>query len=222
MPLVEERIGGELTTLVSRNVQNLKSLLGWQTLSEKQGQWLLKSVFWIVSAKILRDKGVGRFAKLNPLDIETLLAAIAEHYDAERISLTSDRQRRALTEIAADVTHFSDLRLATTESLAYVYENTLISKATRQALGTHSTPSYLVDYVIGRLTPWIAEIPVNTRNAFEPACGHAAFLVSAMRVLTELLPEERSAPLRRRSYLRSRIHGCDIDDFALEICAAFA
>jgi N-6 DNA Methylase len=217
MPVVEGRIGEELTTLVSRSVEALKSLLGWRTPSDEQGQWLLKSVFWIVSAKILRDKEVGRFAKLDPLDVEPLLDAIAEHYDAKRVSINSDRQRRALGEIAADVTQFSDLRLATTESLAYVYENALISKATRQELGTHSTPSYLVDYVVGRLTPWITEIPMDVRNVFEPACGHAAFLVSAMRVLTELLPEEKAVSARRHRYLRSRVHGCDIDEFALEI-----
>jgi type I restriction-modification system DNA methylase subunit len=216
MPLVEQTIGQELTTLISRDVQKLKSLLGWATLNEKQGQWLLKSVFWVVSAKILRDKDVGPFGKLDPLDVESLLDAVAEHFDAERIPIKSERQREALTEIAADVNGFSNLRLATTESLAHVYENALISKATRQALGTHSTPSYLVDYVVGRLTPWIAEIPHERRNVFEPACGHAAFLVSAMRLLSELLPKTKTSA-QRHSYLRSRIHGCDKDDFALEI-----
>ncbi len=217
MPLVEAEIGRELTTLITRNVQKLKSILRWETLTPKQGQWLLKSVFWVVSAKILRDKEVARFAKLDPLDVEPLLDAIAEHYDAERIPVKSESQLEALMEIASDVTQFSNLRLATTESLAYVYENAVISKATRQALGTHSTPSYLVDYVVGKLRPWIAEIPLERRNAFEPACGHAAFLVSAMRLLTEILPKEKSAAAQRRSYLRSRIHGCDIDEFALEI-----
>ncbi len=217
MPLVEGEIGRELTTLIFRNVQELKSLLRWDTLSDKQGQWLLKSVFWIVSAKILRDKQVARFAKLDPLDVEPLLNAIANHYDAEKIPIRNERQRKALTQIAADITQFSNLRLATTEALAYVYENAVISKATRQALGTHSTPSYLVDYVVGKLMPWIREIPLEQRNVFEPACGHAAFLCSAMRLLTELLPKEKSAAAQRHSYLRTRIHGCDIDEFALEI-----
>jgi N-6 DNA Methylase len=217
MPFVEGRIGRELTTLISRDVQKLKSLMGWATLSAKQGQWLLKSVFWVVSAKILRDKDVGRFGKLDPLDVESLLDAVAEHFDAERIPTKSERQREALTEIAADVNGFSNLRLATTESLAYVYENTLISEATRQRLGTHSTPPYLVDYIVGKLAPWINEIPLESRNVFEPACGHGAFLVSAMRLLTELLPKGKFSAAQRRSYLRSRIHGCDTDDFALEI-----
>jgi hypothetical protein len=202
MPMVEEQIGRDLERLIVRNVQKLKALLNWAVLSDKKGQWLLKSVFWLVSAKILRDKKVAQFGSLDPHDVGPLLVAVAEHYDAGRISITSQRQRDALAEIAGGIAEFSNLQLATTESLAYVYENTLISKATRQSLGTHSTPSYLVDYVVGKLAPWIADIPAERRNVFEPACGHAAFLVSAMRLLTELLPDERSSASQRRSYLR--------------------
>lgn len=61
------------------------------------------------------------------------------------------------------------------------------------------------------------EIPVNERSVFEPACGHAAFLVSATRLLTEMLPTEKAIPSRRGPYLRSRLHGTDIDSFALEL-----
>jgi hypothetical protein len=38
----------------------------------------------------------------------------------------------------------------------------------------------------------VREIPVNERSVFEPACGHAAFLISAMRLLTDLLPPDRA------------------------------
>jgi hypothetical protein len=217
MPLIEGQIGEALQNLILRNVQRLKSLLGWETLSEKQGHWLLKAVFWLVSAKILRDKEVGEFTSIDLLDISHVVTSLAEHYDTQGLDVTSKRQQVALTEIAADVARFSNLQLATTESLAYVYENTLISKATRQALGTHSTPSYLVDYIVGRLAPSIKQTDLAERNVFEPACGHAAFLVSAMRLLTELLPKDQSSPHHRRSYLRKRIHGGDVDTFALEI-----
>ena len=45
----------------------------------------------------------------------------------------------------------------------------------------------------------------------------AVFLVSAMRLLTELLPDDKAIPSRRGPYLRSRLHGTDIDPFALEL-----
>jgi hypothetical protein len=38
-----------------------------------------------------------------------------------------------------------------------------------------------------------------------------------MRLLTELLPPERQVPSRRGPYLRNRLHGTDIDAFALEL-----
>ena len=135
MPLVEAQIGATLVQLISRQVQSLKSLLKWDVINEAKGQWLLKVVFWLVSAKILHDKRVGKFKSLDLLDAEHVLSAVGEHFDTTAISITSDKQRRALAEIASSIAQTSSLQLATTESLAYVYENTLISKATRQALG---------------------------------------------------------------------------------------
>ena len=128
-----------------------------------------------------------------------------------RIS-TGHQERQALIAAAYTVAQFSHLGHVTTESLAYVYENTLISKEMRSQLGIHSTPSYLVDYILWRLAPWIDEITPADRHIFEPACGHAAFLVAAMRLLKDLHPASASG-----QYLRQRLHGIDIDDFALEI-----
>jgi hypothetical protein len=217
MPLVEGEIGRNLEGLIVRNVQELKGLLDWDVISDQQGHWLLTAVFWLVSAKILRDKEVGPFKDIDPLDVEGTLNGVAAHFGTDPITVRSKRQQAALEKIAGNVAEVSSLQLATTESLAHVYENALISRATRHALGTHSTPPYLVDYIVGKLAPWIADIPVERRNIFEPACGHSAFLVSAMRLLTELLPDEKAAPSQRRSYLRTRIHGIDLDAFAIEI-----
>jgi hypothetical protein len=217
MPLVESEIGHRLEQLIARNVQELKSTLGWRVVSEDQGAWLLKVVFWLVSAKILKDKEVAPFRDIDIVSVEETLNAVASHFGTGPIPLGNNRRIQSLATVAGNIASFSNLQLATTESLAHVYENTLISKATRQALGTHSTPPYLVDYIVGKLRPWIEEMPIGSRNVYEPACGHGAFLVSAMRLLTELLPEEKSAPQQRRSYLRTRIHGTDVDAFALEI-----
>ncbi len=217
MPLVEEEVGKALEQLIERNVTMTKSRLGWDAISAQQGHWLLKSVFWLVSAKILHDKDVPNFSDLDLLDVKKAFATLGKHYGTPPISVGSKAKREALSKVAEDVARFSSLSLTTTESLAHVYENTLISKATRSELGTHSTPTYLVDYIVGKLSDWIQEIPEDKRSVFEPACGHAAFLVSAMRLLTELLPESKATPGRRRQYLRKRIHGIDKDSFALEL-----
>lgn len=216
LPLVEEQVGKSLGKLVERNVAELKSSIGWED-TDDQGHWLLQTVFWLVSGKILRDKRVERFADLDLNDVEEVFRRLGRHYGTQPLVIDSRKKLEGLRESARVIDQFSNLALTTTESLAYVYENALISKETRSAFGTHRTPSFLVDYVVGNLTDWIEEIPINDRSVFEPACGHSAFLVSAMRLLTELLPAEKAVPSRRGPYLRGRMHGADVDSFALEL-----
>jgi hypothetical protein len=217
MPLVEEEVGRSLSDLIERNVSDLEDCLGRPNISAATGQWLLQTIFWLVSGKILRDKQVGAFRDLDITDVEEVFSRLATHYGAAPLAIRNHRERQGLQTAAETISRFSGLALTTTESLAYVYENTLISQKSRTELGTHSTPSFLVDYVVGNLSDWIAEIPVDERSVFEPACGHAAFLVSAMRLLTELLPSDRATARKRGPYLRSRLHGSDIDSFALEL-----
>lgn len=217
MPLVEEQVGKSLETLVVRNVSDLKDSLEWKEVTDEQGHWLLKAIFWLLSGKILHDKEVERFERVDLQDVEEVFRRVAEHYGTDPIPVGSKDRLDALRGPARDIQRFSSLALTTTESLAYVYENTLISKKTRSSLGTHTTPSFLVDYIVGNLTDWVEEIPVDERTVFEPACGQAAFLVSAMRLLTEMLPAYMAIPQRRGPYLRSRLHGTDIDPFALEL-----
>ena len=217
MPLVEEEVGRSLGRLIERNVSGLKRHLAWDEITDEQGHWLLQTVFWLVSAKILQDKQVQTFEDLDLNNVDEVFRRVGNHYGTKPLVAGSKKKTEALSESANIIKQFSSLALTTTESLAYVYENTLISQETRSALGTHSTPSFLVDYVVGNLAEWVEEIPVNERSVFEPACGHAAFLVSAMRLLTELLPAEKQIPSRRGPYLRSRLHGTEIDPFALEL-----
>lgn len=217
MPLIEEEVGESLSRLIERIVTRLKNRLGWRAVSDKQGHWLLKSTFWLLSGKILRDKQVPDFGDIKLGNVDDVFSRVAKHYGSAPFTAGSREKLTALQESAQTIDQFSSLALTTTESLAYVYENTLISKETRASLGTHSTPSYLVDYIVGHLADWIEQIPENNRSVFEPACGHAAFLVSAMRLLTQLLPPEKAMPNRRGPYLRSRLHGTERDPFALEL-----
>jgi hypothetical protein len=166
-----------------------------------------------LAAKILHDKHVPTFRSLDLVDIDEVFSHIATHYGtASYQHIHGQQERQALSAAAHTFAQFSHLGHVTTESLAYVYENTLISKEMRSQLGIHSTPSYLVDYIVWRLAPWIDEIALADRHIFEPACGQAAFLVAAMRLLKDLHPAAASG-----QYLRQRLHGIDVEDFALEI-----
>jgi len=217
MPLVESEIGRSLSQLIERGVRRLRQDLHLSLVSPEEGHWLLKSVFWLVAAKILRDKEVPRFTSLDLGGVEEVYRRLAKHYGAEAIPVPDSHRREALATIARDIEDFAHLGHVTTESLSYVYESTLISRETRSALGTHSTPSYLVDYMVWQLVHWIEEIPLADRHVFEPACGHAAFLVSAMRLLREMLPASISDAPARHDYFKRRLHGLDSDSFAVEI-----
>ncbi len=218
LPLVEEEAGRKLAGLIERVVVRTGENLGWKELSQQQGQWLLESNFRLLAAKILKDKNVPTFVALDLDNLSDVFARVAQHYDATApMPATTKPQIRALKESAQEISRFSHLGLVSTDALAYLYENALITKEIRAVLGTHSTPPYLVDYIVGKLRPWIEEIPDAQRHVFEPACGHAAFLLAAVQLLSDLLPEGMSSPSKRRQYLRTRLHGCDVDSFALEI-----
>ena len=219
MPLVEKEAGQTIERLLLDCVAEARDSLGWpKDVDLKQGQWLVKSVFWLLGAKMLHDKDVEGFIRLNFGNVDEVFARVATHYGESAESLVSSQPKRhALEAVAQRIAHSADLRLATTEALAYVYENTLISDEVRSEFGTHSTPSYLVDYIVGRLEPWIREIGQEQRSVFEPACGHGAFLVAAIRLLTSLLPPKMAEPSARKRYLRDRVRGYDVDDFAVEI-----
>ncbi|MEZ5386745.1 MAG: N-6 DNA methylase [Prosthecobacter sp.] len=219
LPVVEQTAGEDLRQLLERAVTTTKKVLGWkQDISEDNGRWLLKAVFWLLAAKILKDKNVPGFMRGSLCDLEAVYDKLARHYNKHEprpVQINGSKRRDALLGAAEMIQGFGHCGAVTTESLAWVYESALIDRATRQEFGTHSTPAWLVDEIVSKLSPWIKEMEVDDRRVFEPACGHAGFLISAMRLLSELLPEER-AP-ERKSYLRQRLQGIEADSFAYEV-----
>jgi hypothetical protein len=219
LPVVEQTAGESLRSLLEQAVTATKAALGWKkNISDADGKWLLKSVFWLLAAKILQDKEVPGFVRLDLCELESAYLKLARHYNRENprpVQIDGATRRNALLKAAEMIEAFGHCGAVTTESLAWVYESALIDRATRQKLGTHSTPTWLVDEIVAKLRPWIEEMPVDDRRVFEPACGHAAFLISAMRLLSELLPDERIG--ERKTYLRKRLHGIEVDSFAYEV-----
>jgi hypothetical protein len=219
LPLIEDEAGHKLTQLVEVVVADTKSRLGWTTISDEDGRWLLKATFWLLAGKILQDKRVRGFIGLNLTDVEEVYARLAKHYNSQTprpVQLSNRKREDALIGAAKQIKAFGHCGLVSTEALVRLYESALIDRTVRQKLGTHSTPTWLVDYIVGKLRPWVEQdIAVEDRRVFEPACGHAGFLIAAMRLLSELLPSDWHQP--RRTYLRERLHGLEIDSFALEI-----
>jgi hypothetical protein len=218
LPVVEKEAGDRLREVIERVVGSARKELGWAQVSDRDGRWLLQATFWLLAVKILQDKEVPGFIQLALTDLDSVFERLAKHYnskDPRPVPIGGRERRAALEAAAAEIGRLGHCGLVSTEALAHLYESALIDRATRQRLGTHSTPPWLVDYIVGRLRSWIDKMPPKERDVFEPACGHAAFLISAMRLLSELLPSDWPEP--RQSYLRHRLHGMEYDSFALEI-----
>jgi len=216
MPLVESEAGKKLGDLVTRAIGAMAETLDTAAGLPDAGQKMFRSVFWLLAAKILRDKGVPAFKSTDIEDVQGVFELVGRHYgQKDRIPHLDRKWKSALAYPAKSIAKFAHLGNLSTEALAYLYENTLISKPVRKELAIHSTPPYLIDYIVWQLEPWIRELPPARIRAFEPACGHAGFLVAAARLLRET--HFNMADAERSKFLRKALHGIDIDDFALEI-----
>jgi hypothetical protein len=216
MPLLERETGQRLGEMVESLLAAVHESMPDSKSSRQFARWLFQSAFWLLAARLLRDKNVPSFKNVDVADPDDVFDRVARHYGAKAPVMSSARERAAIAAAAGRAAAFPSLANVTTESLAYVYENTLVSADTRAALGTHSTPPWLVDYMVWQLAPWIEELQPEARHIVEPACGHSAFLVAGVRLLRELYdgPADEIARLR---HLREHIHGVEVDDFAREI-----
>jgi type I restriction-modification system DNA methylase subunit len=216
MPLFEQEMGDHLSRLIKRMCGAILNELGNPAIDENLGRWLFQCVFGILAAKILGDKNVSEFSDLNLDDVRETLREVHNHYNAgrppEQLTPTQEKGLKAAAQV---LKKFGSLRHLTIESLAYVYENALITKEIRKALAIHATPAYLVDYIVWQLAPWIEQIPQANRAVLEPTCGHAPFLVSAARLLREMINEDDRK--KRHEYLKKHLLGIEMDSFAREI-----
>jgi len=211
MFLVERKEGEYLSNLMVEILTSFKKNLN----SSTDGKWLFQAGFWLIGAKILKDKKVEKFKRLDISNIDELVSKIQEHYSTnEPLDVSNKSQKKALEKAAEIISRTPSLAHITTESFAYVYENTLVSKETRQALGTHATPSWLVNYIVWQVADWISEMPQDDRVIFEPACGHAPFLTAGAKLLSILY---KGKDEKRHDYLKNHLIGIEKDSFAGEI-----
>ena len=218
MGIVEEKEGKYLSELTERIIVSLKSNCKGVKEDSTFDKWLFQAAFWLIGAKILTDKQVERFKNLKISNIDDLVERVKRHYNAsESLNISNTIQKRAFEKVAKEIVEpISSFAHLTTESLAYVYENTLTSKETRKVLGTHATPSWLVNYIVLELIDWIEAIPQGKRIILEPACGHAPFLTTGAKLLVDPLlykGDEKG----RHDYLKRHLIGIDMDSFAEEI-----
>ena len=206
LPFVEAASGDLLTQAVVDSIRALVGKFGAE-------RWTIEVVFRLLAGKILRDKSVPGFKSVTLSDTEDILRRVEKHYGSQNPLKLNRKKSSALAGVMERIQVLGDFRNLTTEALGDVYERALITKDIRQIHGTHKTPSYLVDYIVWQIAKWIDQIPVDELRFFEPGCGHAPFLVSAMRMLRVANIEVPDLS----KFFRERFVGLDNDPFALEI-----
>jgi len=217
MPFIERADGERLSDLVVAAFGDIESVLKRKLRSEKDAQKAIQATFWLLAAKALHDKQAVGFKNVTLSNIDDVFARVGRHYGVRDGVPPSGRAwHAATTKAAGRIGGFGSLRNLSTESLAHVYENALVTKEVRKANGTHSTPGPLVDYIVWQLWPWIEDLPRERRHVFEPACGHGAFLVSALRVLRQWSSNTGDRKTCHE-YLKKHLHGIERDPFAIEV-----
>jgi hypothetical protein len=211
LSIIEHEVEDKLDRLLRRVVEELMAGFGGEA-----EEAVFRTTFRLLSAKILLDRGHPAAGTWRESPVAEVLGGIERYYGLGRLpSERSSGVPRPSAEIAwRTLLQAISFRNISSDSLAFVYENTLVTKDTRKRFGTHSTPRQVAEYVVNRLD--LSKFDLNRLTVFEPFTGAGAFLVAALRRLRDLLPEGISSE-ERHAFLVPRIRGAEIDAFASEV-----
>ncbi len=180
--------------------------------TEEQYPPLFRLIFRLIASKVLADRNhPGDWAKDDP---QSVIRAVEDFYfkDIAPEPVLEDYETQlAIWNRIKSMFHFQNLSV---DSLAYVYENTLVTPETRKSFGIHSTPPAIAEYIVRRLP--FDRLEQNDRRVFEPFAGHSIFLVAAMQRMRELLPSHMT-PEDRHRYFVEMLSAIEIDPFAREV-----
>jgi len=171
-------------------------------------------LFRFLAAKLLRDRDFRTEPQIDFSNPMATLRAVDNHYHRKYRNPPNSLSRSVLQIIADEIAHSFSFRNISVDTLTYVYENTFVSPVSRKALGIHSTPSYVADYVLSQIP--LEELPRDQWRFLDPTCGHGIFLIAAMRRMRHLLPADWGSQ-RRHQFFVEHLRGIDIEPFSIEV-----
>ena len=212
LPAVEGEIHLKLDRLL---VDTLSAASGAQRGKAPETRLLFRVVFRLLAAKVLQDRQHPYAQGWDVADLASVLRAIESYYSLASVPISS-RQKvlpafSAAWECLRGGISFANI---SSDDLAFVYENTLVTPEARKHFGTHSTPRQLAEYAVARLE--LHRHKPDELNIYEPFAGAGTFLVSAMRHMRDLLPIDWSDQ-QRHDFLVGHLAGDEIDPFACEV-----
>jgi hypothetical protein len=209
VPELEEQIQAKLDPLLRETMSATKQAYSKDTGRDPDESKLFKLVFWLLTAKVFRDRRVRGFASLGR-DADQALSTVAAHYGSEVPPLlTRDARQVAANHIWASL----DFRNLSVEVLSHIWSTTLIDPSIRLRLGIHRTSRTIVRYIID-------QIPLEGSGdeeliILEPCAGSAVFLVGVMNALRQKwfgMP-----PTARHEYFTTHLAAVERDPFGVEI-----
>ncbi|EMI43649.1 class I SAM-dependent DNA methyltransferase [Rhodopirellula sp. SWK7] len=212
LPALEEHVRMKLDGLLKEVLTTATNTHKQQTRRKPNVQEMFRLVFRLLAAKVLSDRQVNGFRSIKNFDdVDDVLTRVGRHYKQSEPVISDPETRKAVADRLWNSLSFRNLSV---ESLAYVYEHTLIDDESRRKLGIHSTPVSVARYVAGQmLTDAEVSKPIQI---VEPCSGHGIFLVAALERLRDLLPSGVNPDERHRYFVKS-LTGFEKDAFALEI-----
>lgn len=215
LPTIDAEARRKLDWILNRVVATARAVLSEHLAESRVGsleESISQLVFRFVAAKLLMDRG--DMPHLAHAPARAVSGLVQEKYFG-RSSLSE------LPGIAeAESAVWNELRGAfsfanlSVDTLAHIYENTLVPDSVRRARGVHGTPPEVARYVMARLP--VEELELHERLVFEPFAGHAVFLVAALARLRELAPATWT-PRQEHAYLKKMLVGMEVDPFAVEV-----
>jgi hypothetical protein len=211
LPAIEQEVQHKL----HRTMAEVLDLLLPSDAEQERQKDAFRLTFRLLAAKILIDREHPAAADWAHEDASAVLSGIQGYYGlgllgSEVAAVSADGIVAAWARLRSSIT----LRNISSDSLAFVYENTLVTADTRKLFGTHSTPRPLAEYVLSQID--LSSCDPETVRIAEPFAGAGIFLVAALRELRDLLPPDWPAD-RRHQFLVDRLVGAELDAFACEV-----
>jgi N-6 DNA Methylase len=211
LPAIEHEVEDKLDRLLQRVIEQLLS-----GSDGEREEAAFRTTFRLLAAKILVDREHPEAQPWRDAPVSQVLQGIGTYYNLDKLSSLRTTAVPAKSVAAAWtlLREAISFRNISSDSLAFVYENTLVTADTRKRFGTHSTPRQVAEFVVSRLD--LGQFSLNDLTIYEPFTGAGTFLVAALRHLRDLLPEDWTGE-QRHAFLVPRIRGAEIDAFACEV-----
>ncbi|OYY78780.1 MAG: SAM-dependent methyltransferase [Sphingomonas sp. 28-62-20] len=212
MPMIEHEIEAKLDRLLGEVIAKLLTGID----DPRREEAVFRTTFRLLAAKILIDRQHPDAASWSTASVAEILAGIETYYHLDQMARPAvEALPTATVEVAwttlRDAINFRNI---SSDSLAFVYENTLVTVDTRKRFGTHATPRRIAEYVVSQLD--LSQFDLEDITIYEPFAGAGIFLVAALRHLSDRLPDTLSGE-ERHAFLVERISGAELDSFACEV-----